>query len=137
MMKVFISHVHNDEALAQKIVAILEEAGLEVWDDTREILPGDNWAEQVAQALKESEAMVVLLTPEATRSRWIRREIEYALGEERYSKRLIPVLVGDPADFSQEAIPWILWRLQMIKLSEYDKEEEGIRQIVQTLLEAA
>lgn len=136
-MKVFISHVHNDEALAQKIVEILEEAGLEVWDDTREILPGDNWAEQVAQALKESEAMVVLLTPEATRSRWVRREIEYALGEERYSKRLIPVLVGDPADFPQEAIPWILWRLQMIKLSEYDKEEEGIRQIVQTLLEAA
>ena len=136
-MKVFISYAHSDEALVRKIVKILERAGLEVWDDTREILPGDNWAEQVAKALKESEAMVVLLTPEATRSRWVRREIEYALGEERYSKRLIPVLVGDPADFPQEAIPWILWRLQMIKLSEHDKEEEGIRQIVQTLLEAA
>ena len=137
MMKVFISYVHSDEALAQKVVAILEEAGLEVWDDTREILPGDNWAEQVAKALKESEAMVVLLTPEATRSRWVRREIEYALGEKRYSKRLIPVLVGDPTDFPQEAIPWILWRLQMVKLAEYDKEEEGIRRIAQTLLEAA
>ena len=137
MMKVFISYAHSDEALVQKIVAILKEAGLEVWDDTREILPGDNWAEQVAQALKESEAMVVLLTPEATRSRWLRHEIEYALAEERYSKRLIPVLVGDPADFSQEDIPWILWHFQMIKLAEYDKEEEGIRQIAQVLLEAA
>ena len=136
-MKVFISHAHSDETLVKKMVAILEEAGLEVWDDTREILPGDNWAEQVAQALKESEAMVVVLTPEATRSRWVRREIEYALGEKRYSKRLIPVLIGNPADFPQEDIPWILWRLQMIKLAEYDKEEEGIRQIAQTLLEAA
>ena len=136
-MKVFISYAHSDEVLAQKVVAILEEAGLEVWDDTREILPGDNWAEQVARALKESEAMVVLLTPEATRSRWVRREIEYALGEKRYSKRLILVLVGEPADFSQEDIPWILWRFQMIKLAEYDKEEEGIRRIAQTLLEAA
>ena len=79
----------------------------------------------------------MLLTPEATRSKWVRREIEYALGEKRYSKRLIPVLVGDPADFSQEDIPWILWRLRMIKLAEYDKEEEGIRQIAQALLEAA
>ena len=135
-MKVFISYAHSDEALVRKIVAILKRAGLEVWDDS-EILPGDNWAEQVAKALKESEAMVVLLTPEATRSRWVRREIEYALGEKRYSKRLIPVLVGDPADFSQEDIPWILWRFQMIKLAEYDKEEEGIRQIAQALLEAA
>ena len=135
-MKVFISYAHSDAALAKKIVATLAAAGLEVWDD-REILPGDNWAEQVAQALKESEAMVVLLTPEATRSRWVRHEIEYALGEARYSKRLIPVLVGDPADFSQEDIPWILWRFQMIKLTEYDKEEEGIRQIAQVLLEAA
>ena len=137
MMKVFISYAHSDEALAQKVVAILKKAGLEVWDDTREILPGDNWAEQVAKALKESEAMVVLLTPEATRSRWVRREIEYALGEKRYSKRLISVLVGDPADFPQEDIPWILWRLQMIKLAEYEKEEEGIQQIAQALLEAA
>ena len=136
MMKVFISYAHSDEALVRKIVAILKRAGLEVWDDS-EILPGDNWAEQVAQALKESEAMVVLLTPEATRSRWVRREIEYALGEKRYSKRLIPVLVGDPTDFSQEDIPWILWRFQMIKLAEYDKEEEGIQQIAQALLEAA
>lgn len=135
-MKVFISYAHSDEALVRKIVAILKRAGLEVWDDS-EILPGDNWAEQVAQALKESEAMVVLLTPEATRSRWVRREIEYALGEKRYSKRLIPVLVGDPTDFSQEDIPWILWRFQMIKLAEYDKEEEGIQQIAQALLEAA
>ena len=135
-MKVFISYTHSDAALAKKIVATLAAAGLEVWDD-REILPGDNWAEQVAQALKESEAMVVLLTPEATRSRWVRHEIEYALGEKRYSKRLIPVLVGDPADFSQEDIPWILWRFQMIKLAEYDKEEEGIQQIAQTLQEAA
>ena len=135
MMKVFISYAHSDEALAQKIVATLGEAGLEVWND-HEILPGDNWAEQVAQALKESEAMVVLLTPEATRSRWVRHEIEYALGEKRYSKRLIPVLVGDSTDFSQEDIPWILWRFQMIKLAEYDKEEEGIQQIAQALREA-
>ena len=67
--------------------------------------------------------MVVLLMPEATRSRWVRREIEYVLGEKRYSRRLIPALVGAPADFPQEDIPWILWRFQMIKLTEYDQGE--------------
>ena len=69
-MKVFISHAHTDEPLVNKVAAVLKDAGLEVWDDTREIMPGDNWAHKVAQALQESEAMVILLTPDALRSRW-------------------------------------------------------------------
>ena len=135
-MKVFISHAHTDEPLVKKIAAFLEEAGLEVWDANREILPGDNWADKVAQALQESEAMVVLLTPDALRSSWVRREIEYALGEPGYRKRLIPVFVGDQTELPKEEVPWILRHLQMIKLAEYPKEE-GMKQIAQALLEVA
>ncbi|MFQ5639797.1 MAG: toll/interleukin-1 receptor domain-containing protein [bacterium] len=135
-MKVFISYTQSDEKLARKVAASLEQAGLDVWDD-REILPGDNWADKIAQALRESDAMVVLLTPEALRSSWVSRDIEYALGEKGYSKRLIPVLVGPPKKISKENIPWILRHLQLIMLAEPDKEEEGIRQIAQALLDAA
>jgi hypothetical protein len=137
IMKVFISHAHTDEPLVKKVAAVLEDIGLEVWDDTREIMPGDNWADKVAQALQESEAMVVLLTPDALRSSWVRRDIEYALGEQGYRKRVIPVLVGDPKDFPQEEVPWILRHLPMIKLAEHAQEEEGMRQIAQALLEVA
>ena len=136
-MKVFISHAHTDEPLVKKVATVLEDAGLEVWDDTREIMPGDNWADKVAQALQDSDAMVILLTPDALRSRWVRRDIEYALGEQSYRKRVIPVLVGDPQEFPREDVPWILRHLQMIKLAEHSREEEGIRQIAQALLEAA
>ena len=136
-MKVFISHAHTDESLVKKVVTVLEDAGLEVWDDTREIMPGDNWADKVAQALQESDAMVVLLTPDALRSSWVRWDIEYALGEPGYRKRLIPVLVGDPKEFPKEEIPWILRHLRMITLAEHAKEEEGIRQIARALLEVA
>ena len=136
-MKVFISHVYTDDPFARKVAAGLEGVGLEVWDATREILPGDNWADRVAQALKESEAMVVLLTPDALRSSSVRWEIEYALGEQNYRNRLIPVLIGDPEDIPKENVPWILRRLQMIDMNEYVEEEEGINQIAQALLEAA
>lgn len=136
-MKVFISHAHTDEPLVKKVAAALEDAGLEVWDDTREIMPGDNWANKVAQALQESEAMVVLLTPDALRSNWVRRDIEYALGEQGYRKRLIPVLVGDPENLPPEDVPWILRHLRIIKLAEHAKEDEGIRQIAQALLDVA
>ena len=131
-MKVFVSHAHTDEPLARKVTDILEQAGLEVWDGTREIMPGDNWAAKVSQALQESQAMIVLLTPDAMRSNWVRSEIQYALGEVRFRKRLIPVVVGNPDELKNEDVPWILWKLKTIRL-EHANEEEGIKEIARTL----
>ena len=140
-MKVFISHAHSDEHLAQKVAAILQEAGLEVWDAMREILPGDNWAQEVSNALQESEAMVILLTPDAVRSEWVRREmrwnIEYALGEVRFRSRLIPVVAGDPDILNTEGVPWILRHQKMVDLTRHENEEEGIREVARTLLQVA
>ena len=140
-MKVFISHAHSDEQLAQKVAAILQEAGLEVWDAMREIMPGDNWAQHVSNALQESEAMVVLLTPDAVQSEWVRREmrwnIEYALGEVRFRSRLIPVVAGDPDVLYTESVPWILRHQKMVDLTEHENEEEGIREVARTLLHVA
>ena len=140
-MKVFISHAHSDEQLAQKVAAILQEAGLEVWDAKREIMPGDNWAQQVSNALQESEAMVVLLTPDAVRSEWVRWEmrwdIEYALGEARFRSRLIPVVAGDPEVLNTERVPWILRHQKMVDLTEHENEEEGIREVARALLHVA
>ena len=114
---------------------------MEVWDAAREILPGDNWAQQVSNALQESEAMVVLLTPDAVRSQWVRwemrRDIEYALGEKRFRRRLIPVVAGDPDVLKTEDVPWILRRQKMINLTEHENEEEGIREVARTLLQVA
>src|SRR5260221_12995564 len=116
-MKVFISYSSKDEALATKIVASLEDAGLDAWFNKREIMPGDNWAEKIAQGLKESNAMVVLVTADAMESDAVRSNISYALSEKAFSKRLIPVLVGEAGDFPSDRIPWIFKRLQTVKLS--------------------
>jgi hypothetical protein len=140
-VKVFISHTHSDQGLAHKVAAILEQAGLEVWDATREILPGDNWAQEVSNALQESQAMVVLLTPDSVRSEWARWEmrwdIEYALTRKRFRRRLIPVVAGDPSVLDTDDVPWILRRQKMINLTEHENEEDGIREVARTLLQAA
>lgn len=131
-MKVFISHAQTDDSFVRKVEAGLEKVGLEVWDARREILPGDNRADKIAQALRESEAMVVFLTTDALRSPWVRWEIEYALGEQRYRKRLVPVLAGKPDGH----VPWILRHLPMVDMEEFT-EEEGINHISQVLLKTA
>ncbi len=65
-MQVFISYAAADEVLARGLSETLRKSGLDVWDRT-EILPGENWAEKVSKALRESQAMVVLLTPNSLR----------------------------------------------------------------------
>ena len=135
-MKVYLSHAHSDERLAEKLSRILEDAGLQVWDAAREIMPGDNWAATLGNALQESQAMVVLVTPDAMRSKWVRWEIEYALGQTRFRECRIPVFVGDPDDLEKEDVPWILRRLKVINLTD-GSEEEGIWEIARTLLQVA
>jgi hypothetical protein len=136
-MKVFISYSSRDKALARRVAEVLEAAGLSVWADWREILPGDNWAEKIGQGLRESDAMVVLLTPDALESDSVQRDISYALGERRYSHRLIPVFVGGPEEFTAESVPWILKQLKVVNLPERGKREEDLKQIAQVLKEVA
>jgi hypothetical protein len=136
-MKVFISHSYKDKTLARKVADVLEDMGFDVWDAEREILPGDNLPEKLNQALKESQAMVVLLTPDSLKSKWVQYEISYALGERSYEGRLIPVLVGSPEKFSKENIPWIFQHLKTVNLPERGKQKEGIKRIAEALQQAA
>ncbi len=137
IMKVFISYSRKDEVLADKVVAVLETAGLDVWYDKREIMPGENWAEKIAAGLRESESMVVLLTPHALESDMVHRDIEYALSEKAYNKRLIPVYVGEPADLQAEKVPWIFKYLKTVLLPEDGKNEEHLKRIPEAIKEVA
>lgn len=136
-MKVFITYASKDEALAGKLAASLEEAGLDAWYDKREILPGDNWAEKISQGLKESKAMVVLVTPTALESDTVQRNISYALGDESFSNRLIPVIIGDSDDLPQDRLPWIFKRLKTITVSNREKETEQFKKVAEAIKAAA
>ena len=108
-MRVFLSYSPADKRFAKQLAAELPQRGCEVWDPRAELFPGDNWAEQIVQALKQSRAMVVLLSPDSVKSDSVRREIAYALGNANYAGRLFPVLLRPTED-----VPWILRRLQLI-----------------------
>jgi hypothetical protein len=96
------------------------------------MLPGENWGEKSAQALEESDAMVVLLTPHSLNSPNIVYEVGYAFGKEDYKDRLIPVVAGP---VPTENIPWVLRRLNTIRLDDADNDEARLKKIAQTLKE--
>ena len=131
-MQVFISYTCEDKDLARKLSRRLQDAGFDVWLDENNILPGDNWAEKVSQALKESQAMVVLVSPAAMDSKWVRHEIEFALGAKEYSGRLVPVFVGPRDRIPEDRLPWILRRLKGIELTD-QTEEQSLREVTEVL----
>ena len=108
-MKVFLSYHKNDSRFSQALTKHLHHHGFTVWDAVTQILPGDNWFGEVSKALKSSRAMIVLLSPDSVRSEWQQREIEFALGEPNYARRLFPVLVRPTRE-----VPWILSKLRIL-----------------------
>ena len=114
-MRVFISHSSKDTSVARQPARRLSEAGLRVWLPEDEILPGDNWAKKVGQALEGSDLMVVLVTPHAFESEWLKEEIQYALTAGQYKGRLIPVFSGSQTETSSD-VPWILRKLNPVQI---------------------
>ena len=136
-MKVFLCYAFDDDALAKRFRKALSESGLEVFDPDRDHLPGENWAGEVAAALEESEAMVVLLTPAAVNSRHVKRNIEYALGAKNYSNRLIPVVVGKRDRIPAAKLPWILRRMSWFELDDTETEPPKVKPIAEAILSHA
>ena len=136
-MKVFLNYAHDDAALADRVRKALADSGLVVTHPDRDHLPGDNWAGEVARALEESEAMVVLLTPAAASSPEIKRNIEYALGAKNYSNRLIPVVVGGRERFPAAEMPWIVRRMPWFELDDTETEPPKVEPIAEAILSHA
>jgi hypothetical protein len=111
--------------IARQLAHRLSEAGLKVWIPEDEILPGDNWAKKVGQALEESDLMVVLVTPQAFESEWLKEEIQYALTAGHYKGRLIPVFFGSASEASSD-VPWILRKLNSVQLKEGDEDWQQV-----------
>ena len=132
-MQVFISHSHSDSSLAAKVSEALRKTGLKVWDAQLNLLPGDNWPALVGHALEESDAMVVLLTPNSVSSPHVKAEIAFALGSQSYSNRLIPVAVGGRERLPQGQIPWVVRQLRWVDLPNSKGGEPEIKPIADAL----
>ena len=132
-MKVFISYAHADQDVARRVTQSLRKNGLSVWSSEEEIVPGDNWAAKMAQGIEEAEAIVVLLSPSALSSRFVRSEIDYALGKKELKGKLIPVWLSAEDSTQQESFPWILRHLQIIQLPDGEQDEDGFKLIANAL----
>jgi hypothetical protein len=87
--KYFISYSHEDRDFASKLADRLSAGGVDVWRDERGIDAGSDWADEIEDALTECSSVIVILSPAARQSRWVKNEITYACQKK---KEVIPVI---------------------------------------------
>lgn len=77
---VFVSHSGRTAAhrkQVESLAAALEKQNLEPWIDRERIKTGDRWNDAISAALRRCHGAVVLFTPEALRSEYVRYEVSY------------------------------------------------------------
>jgi len=92
MTTIFLSYTRADGLdAATNLRTQLTNAGLTVWRDLEEMRGGVAWKEQLRTALRQVDAIVLLLTPGAVASTVVEWEWENALTLE---KPVIPLLIA-------------------------------------------
>lgn len=79
---IFISYAHVDNAMVFAEIKGFNENGYNVWYDEG-ISPGNEWTDEIAEALENCALFVVFITPASAGSPNVQNEINYVIGENK------------------------------------------------------
>ena len=80
MKHIFVSYAREDKDFARQLTLRLRESGRIPWQDLSNLKPGVNWQSAIDDALRNAEALVVVMSPQATKSQYVTYEWAFALG---------------------------------------------------------
>lgn len=95
--KVFLSHSSNDKPFVRKLSNKLQKDGFQSWVDEVEIKVGFSISNSIESGILTSGYFVIVLTPDAVSSEWVRRELDIATLREIRQKNIfvLPILLKD------------------------------------------
>ncbi|MCP4140537.1 MAG: toll/interleukin-1 receptor domain-containing protein [Chloroflexi bacterium] len=117
---IYISYSQRDEKVKRRVVAFLQENNFNLWAESRKRT--SSWETKTEQAISQASSIIVLLSPNAKSSKWVRREITLA---EQYKVNIYPVLIKGK---EEDSIFLRLITNQYIDLRG-DNEEQGLHSL--------
>ena len=108
---VLVSHSHKDQAFVEWLVGVLRRRRIPAWNGDAEIQGARQWHDEIGRALKRCDWFILVLSPDAVASTWVKRELLYALQQDRFEGRIAPLLYR-ACDYEQ--LSWILPQFQII-----------------------
>lgn len=95
----FICHASEDKPIVELLCSFLDQQGIPVWYDTREIKVGESIVQRVEQGLDTASHVVVVLSAKSAQKPWVQRELSSTLMRQldNASVKLLPVLIEECA----------------------------------------
>ena len=79
-LSVFICHGSEDKTAVRELYSKLREDGIQVWLDEEDLLPGQDWNDQIRLAVRQCDAILICLSSKSVRKEgYIQKEILLAL----------------------------------------------------------
>jgi hypothetical protein len=100
---IFVSYASRDRDRVLPIVERLEAAGVSVWIDREGISGGASYALEIAEAIEQSRAILLMCSEASLSSRNVKQEI--ALGW-RFEKPYLPLLL-EPVEIPKDVAYWL------------------------------
>jgi hypothetical protein len=123
--EIFLSHSSLDRSFATALAETLRRHGLPVWYSQTNILGAQQWHDEIGLALKRCDWFVIVLSPHAVDSVWVKREMLFALNDQRYESRILPLLYRDCA-YGQ-----LSWTLSLLQFVNFNQDlEQGYRDLL-------
>ena len=120
---IFLSYSRKDHELMVEIKSHLEKSGIKVWTDEGIKVGTSNWQMEIEKAIRIIKAMVMILSPDAKDSKWVREEFSFA---QTLEKKIYPLLArGDETT----AVPFGLSAYQWIDIRQ--NVDAGVRRLEQ------
>jgi hypothetical protein len=80
LLRVFLCHSKEDKPQVRKLYARLQQDGFVPWLDEEDLIPGQDWREEISKAVRACEVVVVCLSKSSvTREGYVQKEIGLAL----------------------------------------------------------
>jgi len=94
---IFISYSHKDKEFVDILVQDLQNSGIPIWIDKREIKLGDSLLDRISDGIEKMEYLAVVLSPNSANSSWVKKELGEAMNEEINGKKIkvLPLLYRD------------------------------------------
>lgn len=118
---VFLSHAHQDSDVVQRIANALENAGVEVWFDRKELVGGDAWDAKIRRQIAECALLIPVISANTQarlegyfRIEWkLAAQRTHAMAEEK--PFLLPVVIDETRD-SEARVPGEFRAVQWTRL---------------------
>ena len=109
--EVFLSHSNRDRPFVRKLVDVLRRHGIPIWYSETNIRGAQQWHDEIGAALRRCDWFVLVLSPHAVESKWVKRELLCSLQQDRFEGRIAPLLYRC---CSHDDLSWTLSQMQMV-----------------------